>query len=245
MSAKNKKTLLIFDFDKTILDDDSFGHIIFKTLTKEELQVIYDNRKDHWVDGYNYALKQIKSHNFSKNDFNNMLNEIILTKGMQDLFSFIKENKNKYDSIILSSNYEYIIKYILNKYNIIDIFLDIICNPSREANHDETDQFIYVLKKKPHDCKDCNPCACKNNEFKEFSSNHDMNNYDKIVFICDGFNDLCLAINLGKNDITLTRKDFVLYKKLHEDNFIDKLNCRVEAWESGNDIIHLLKSLES
>ena len=242
MQEKMKKSLLIFDFDKTILDDDSFGHIIFKTLTKEELQIIYNNRHDHWVDGYNYALKQIKSHNFSKDDFNNMLNELSLTKGLLDLFSYIKQHKDKYDSIILSSNYTYIIKYILNKFNIADLFIDIICNPSREANPEEKEQFIYVLKKQPHDCKECNPCACKNNEFKEFCSNHDMGIYNNIFFICDGFNDLCLAKNLGKNDITLVRKDFVLYKKLKENNNINNLTCKVETWESGNDIINLLKN---
>ena len=68
----NKKSLIIFDFDKTILDKDSFGHIIFNTLTKDELQIIYDKRYDNWVDGYNYSLKQIKSKRKKKNDFNKL-----------------------------------------------------------------------------------------------------------------------------------------------------------------------------
>ena len=150
MKEKAKKTLLIFDFDKTILNDDSFGHIILNTLTKEELQIIYNNRNENWVDGYNYALKQLKSHGITKEKFNEMLNQISLTQGMSDLFNYIKEKKENYDSIILSSNYEYVIKYILNKNNIIDIFLDIITNPSREANQDEKEQFIYVSKKREH-----------------------------------------------------------------------------------------------
>ena len=241
MNKQNKKTLLIFDFDKTILNDDSFGHIIFKSLTKEELQTIYNNRKDNWVDGYNYSLKQIKSHGISKTDFDNMLSELSLTSGMGDLFNYIKAQKEKYESIILSSNYEYVIKYILNKNKISDIFSDIICNPSREANENEKEQFIYVMKKKPHDCKSCNPCACKNNEFKEFCDSHDINNYDKIIFICDGFNDLCLAISLGKNDVTFARKDFVLHKKLLEKDLMNKLKCKVEFWNNGNDIIKYLE----
>ena len=244
MNDKNKKTLLIFDFDKTILDDDSYGHVILKTLTKEELQNIFNRRKENWVDGYNYSLKQIKSHGVSKDDFNKMLDELSLTEGMEDLFSFIKEKKGKYDSIILSCNYSYVINYILNKHNISDIFKEIICNPSREANPDETEQFIYVMKKKPHECNVCNPCACKNNEFKEFSSSHDMNEYDKIIFICDGFNDICLAKNLGKNDITLTRKDFAFQKNINENNLVKDFNCKVDFWENGNEIINYLKSLE-
>ena len=243
MEEKKKKSLLIFDFDKTIIDDDSYGHVILKTLTKEELQNIFDRRNENWVDGYNYSLKQIKYHGKTKEDFDKMLDELSLTKGMADLFSYIKAQKNNYDSIILSCGYDYVIKYILKKFNISNVFLDIICNPSRDANPDETDQFIYVMKKKPHDCDKCNPCSCKNNEFKEFSSTHDMNNYDKIIFICDGYNDICLAKNLGKNDITMARKDFALDKQLKENNSINNLNCKFEVWENGNDIINILKSL--
>ena len=243
MEEKKKKSLLIFDFDKTIIDDDSYGHVILKTLTKEELQNIFDRRYENWVDGYNYSLKQIKYHGKTKEDFDKMLDELSLTKGMADLFSYIKAQKNNYDSIILSCGYDYVIKYILKKFNISNVFLDIICNPSRDANPDETDQFIYVMKKKPHDCDKCNPCSCKNNEFKEFSSTHDMNNYDKIIFICDGYNDICLANNLGKNDITMARKDFALHKQLKENNSINNLNCKFEVWENGNDIINILKSL--
>jgi len=243
MKEKAKKTLLIFDFDKTILNDDSFGHIILNTLTKEELQIIYNNRNENWVDGYNYALKQLKSHGITKEKFNEMLNQISLTQGMSELFNYIKEKKENYDSIILSSNYEYVIKYILNKNNIIDIFLDIITNPSREANQDEKEQFIYVLKKREHNCKICNPCSCKKNEFKEFCNTHDMNNYDKVIFICDGFNDFCLAVDLGENDITLMRKNFALYKKIKSKNFENNLKCKVQAWESGNDIINYLETI--
>ena len=243
MKEKAKKTLLIFDFDKTILNDDSFGHIILNTLTKEELQIIYNNRNENWVDGYNYALKQLKSHGITKEKFNEMLNQISLTQGMSELFNYIKDKKENYDSIILSSNYEYVIKYILNKNNIIDIFLDIITNPSREANQDEKEQFIYVLKKQEHNCKICNPCSCKKNEFKEFCNTHDMNNYDKVIFICDGFNDFCLAVDLGENDITLMRKNFALYKKIKSKNFENNLKCKVQAWESGNDIINYLETI--
>ena len=243
MKEKEKKTLLIFDFDKTILNDDSFGHIILNTLTKEELQIIFNNRYKNWVDGYNYALRQIKSHGITKEKFNEMLNQISLTQGMSDLLNYIKEKKENYDSIILSSNYEYVIKYILNKNNIIDIFLDIITNPSREANQDEKEQFIYVLKKQEHNCKICNPCSCKKNEFKEFCNTHDMNNYDKVIFICDGFNDFCLAVDLGENDITLMRKNFALYKKIKSKNFENNLKCKVQAWESGNDIINYLETI--
>ena len=51
------------------------------------------------------------------------------------------------------------------------------------------------------------------------------------------------AKNLGKNDITMARKDFALHKQLKENNSINNLNCKFEVWENGNDIISMLKFL--
>ena len=154
----NKKNLLIFDFDKTLINEDSFTCLMHKTLTKEEKSYIYKSAKENWVFGYNYLLKKIKEHGISKDEFNNILEELSLSKGMQELFSYIKENKKNFEIIILSSNFEYLIKYILIKFNIIDIFSEIICTPSRENNPNEKEQFIYVYEKEPHNCNFCNPC---------------------------------------------------------------------------------------
>ena len=71
-----------------------------------------------------------------------------------------------------------------------------------------------------------------------------MNEYDKIIFICDGFNDICLAKNLGKNDITLARKDFAFQKNINENNLVKDFNCKVDFWENGNEIINYLKSFQ-
>ena len=46
------------------------------------------------------------------------LNSIPLNKGIIELFSFLKENKSKYEIIILSSASFYKLNYILNYYKI-------------------------------------------------------------------------------------------------------------------------------
>ena len=97
-------------------------------------------------------------HGTSLKEFNNHLDELTLTKGMLELFNYINNNKEKYEAIIMSSNYEYTIKYILKKFKIINFFSEIICSPSKEANSIEEEQFIYVFKRKPHNCSKCNPC---------------------------------------------------------------------------------------
>ena len=245
MKKEDKKYLLIFDFDKTILNDDSFGFLFMKALTKEEKEEIYRlPRNQNWVIGFNYTLKKIKSHGTTLNEFNKILEELPLTKGMLDLFSYIEKQKSKFEVVLMSGDYEYVIKYLLKYHKIYDLFSDIICTPSRISNSEEEDQFIYVLEKKPHNCKICNPCNCKSQDFKEFCLSHDINQYENVIFICDGWNDFCLAKILSNRDIVFARKNFALYKKLFENNLKSEINCKVEGWEDGKDIIKFLQSLK-
>ena len=244
MSNDKKKILLIFDFDKTIINDDSFGYYAIKMLTKEEKAKLFKApRNQNWVIGFNLTLKMIKSHGTTLNEFNKVLEEIPLSKGMEELFTYIGKNKSKYEAVIMSSNYQYVIFHLLKHYNIFDIFSEIICTPSKESNSDEKDQFVYVLNNKPHNCPKCNPCNCKSLDFKEFLSSHDMSKYEKIVFVGDGWNDFCLAKDLSDKDVVFARKHFVLYKKLFEENLKNSLKCKAEAWDDAKDIVKYLQSI--
>ena len=244
MRNDKKKILLIFDFDKTIISDDSFGYYAIKMLKKEEKAKLFRApRKQNWVIGFNLTLKMIKSHGTTLNEFNKVLEEIPLSKGMDGLFSYIGKNKSKYEAIIMSSTYQYVISHLLKHYNIFDIFSEIICTPSREPNSDEKDQFVYVLDNKPHKCPKCNPCNCKSQDFIDFLSSHDVNKYEKIVFIGDGLNDFCLAKELSGKDIVFARKNFVLYKKLFEENLKNSLKCKADVWDDAKDIVKYLETI--
>jgi pyridoxal phosphate phosphatase PHOSPHO2 len=117
MSNDKKKILLIFDFDKTIINDDSFGYYAIKMLTKEEKAELFRTpRKQNWVIGFNLTLKMIKSNGTTINEFNKVLEEIPLSKGMEELFSYIGKNKSKYETVIMSSNYQYVIFHLLKYY---------------------------------------------------------------------------------------------------------------------------------
>ena len=67
-------------------------------------------------------------------------------------------------------------------------------------------------------------------------------NYEKIIFVCDGSNDICLAKILNKNDVLFPRKDFALYKKLDNEGLRDELKCNINSWVNGFEIISFLKN---
>ena len=125
-------------------------------------------------------------------------------------------------------------KFLKNKISIQD---------NSKIGKQKDDQVIYISIRKEHDCKDYDPCECKNVDYKEFSKNHDMKKYSKTLFLCDGKNEFYLAKNMKKNDAILLRKNYDLYKKLYNDVYKNEICGELFDWASGNDIIDYLRNI--
>ena len=243
MSDINKKILLVFDFDNTITDSTSTYIIRKEFLTYEEYE---ENRIAHetgndWIKYTNDYLKLFKKHGVTLEKINKVLQTVNLADGMKNLFDCIRQNKSKYDVILLTSTFNYVIEYLLKFHKIFDLFTEIFCVKS-EIGKPEDDQIIYVYERKKHNCKDCGPCGCKNFDYNEYCENHDMNQYLKTIFICDGKNDFCLAKTLKKNDVIFERKNYDLYQKLLDKSYRYEISGELIDWTSGNDIIKYLKN---
>ena len=244
MAESNKKVLLVFDFDNTISDATSTYILRKEFLTDEEYE---ENRNAHetgndWIKYGNDYLKLFKKHGVTLEQINKVLQRVSLTDGMKNLFDFIRENKLKYDVVLLTSTFQYAIDYLLKLHKIDDLFTEIYCVKS-VIGKPEDDQTIYIYERKKHDCKDCGPCGCKNFDYNEYCEKHDMKQYLKTVFVCDGKNDFCLARNLKKNDVIFERKNYDLYKKLLDKKVRDEVAAEIMDWTSGNDIVNYLKKI--
>lgn len=243
MSEEQKKILLLFDFDNTISDSTSTYILRKEFLTEEEYEknkYAHDTTKD-WIKLGNEYLKLFKQHGVTLDDMKRVLKEkVLLTDGMQNLFNFIRQNKQKYDLVLLTSTFEYVITYLLNLFNISDLFKEIYCVKSEIGKKDD-DQIIYISLRKQHNCEDCGPLQCKNFDFQEFCQKYDMKQYSKAIFICDGKNDFCLAKNLKKNDAILIRKNHALYDLLSIKEFKKEIKGEIINWSNGNEIIEYLK----
>ena len=176
----------------------------------------------------------LKDKKISLSKLTSTVESIELTKGMKELFEFIRENKEKFNIIIASCSNTFTINTIL-KYNKINDLIDdirtVIANPSEE-------NLFIVTQNRFHNCKNCNPAQCKKEEFLDYEKENGTFKYH--VYICDGLNDFCLTKILGKNDYVCVRKDYDLYKKLCVEKK-DKVDCNIFTWSNAEEIIEILK----
>ena len=102
-----KKHLFIFDFDQTIIDLDSEFSMVEKyapDLYKERNGDLYV--KDHWIDFNNYIYTRIVQNGYTYEEVLNHFNSLKLSPNMEELFDYIRQNREKYEVIIITGNNE-------------------------------------------------------------------------------------------------------------------------------------------
>ena len=233
----SKKTLFIFDIDSTLTKFDSCLFTYKYTLGDEAYQKACELAKvENWVDSFNRLYSLLKEKNKNFNDVKEAIEHIEINEGFLELLNYLHSNKEKFDVIAISSGYYNQIEYLLKFNKIFDKFDSILCIKSELLSNGLVKAFY---KEKKHNCNLCNACQCKTVEFHEYLKKKGENYYEKVVFICDGLSDFCLARNLSENDVVMPRKNFSFYNKFKQQD--EKLKCKVESWENGNDIINFIK----
>ena len=239
-NKSSKKYLLIFDFDQTIVDEDSEYEQVKMALSEEEYNKMIEM---DYYDGFNYYFKRLKEKGLTLKDLHSILEKLELSPKMKELFSYLSKNKSKYDIIILSSYIDYSIKHILKAHGFLDLFDDFLCNRA-EMKNNKSQQLLYVPRDQfPHKCDICNPSQCKSCELEKYL-NKKNKKYEKILFVCDGSNDFCPTKKiLKKGDIVFPRAEHSLIKLLSKKNVKNEITCEIFPWKNADEIITKLKEL--
>ena len=234
-----KKHLVIFDFDQTIIDLDSEFSLVEKyaqNLYKEKNGNFYV--EDHWIEFNNYIYTRILENGYTYKDVKDYYKSLNLSPKMEELLNYLRQNKLKFETIIITGNNDQVVDLVLSSHGIKDCFEHILCNKSIL---DEKNIFkIWSINEKYEHCIDDKPFLCKSLFFEDFIKDK-KDYFDKIFFIGDGKNDFCLAKKLGKNDIVFPRVKYSLYKILFDKNGKNEVNAEIIPWNDGKDICEILK----
>ena len=238
-----QKTLIIFDFDKTLSLKDVFEEQRFLLPSKEEQEEIMEKLEyENWTLLMSSFYEKIYDLNITISDINNCIDKIEYISGMIELLKYFYENKNKYSLIILSAGHYIQVLRMLERFNLANFFDEIITIPSHIENGK-----IIITQDHKYDCDICNAGQCKTYEYNllidKFKKNKNII-FNKVYYICDGLNDYCLARNLKENDVLLVRKGFTLYKGLYNEGMINNIKCKISYWNDGYEIIKYFQEKE-
>eukprot|EP00062_Callorhinchus_milii_P005793 gi/632945639/ref/XP_007888165.1/ PREDICTED: pyridoxal phosphate phosphatase PHOSPHO2 [Callorhinchus milii] len=237
------KTLLVFDFDHTIIDENSDTWVVRCT---PENKLPHWLRKSYQGKGWNEymgrVLGYIGAQGINESKMKQVMEAIPYTPGMVNLLQFICQNKDFFDCIIISDSNTVFIDWILKATESGVSFNRIFSNP---AGFD--DQGHLTLQSfHSHDCSQCPDNLCKKKVLLDFVDDQFKAGvrYSRTIYIGDGGNDVCPTVGLKTFDIVMPRKGYRLEKQLHKmvSEDIDSIQPSVIVWSSGEEILsHLRK----
>ena len=236
-----EKSLILFDFDGTIVDGDIAFTMLENTLTEEEYKSVTDFDKMDYAQSMEKYYNLMKSKNKTITDIHPILETMQINDGIEELFEYIRENKNKFYLILITGDDLYITTYFLKYkkyYDLFDYFIGIPASIDKNLD----DKMVSIKFLPPHKCEFCDKSLCKTNEFLKFLDNNKQFKNSKIFYICDGWNDYCLSKSyLRETDYILARNGFSFWKLMQKEKYNKNIKSKLFYWNNGKEIIEVIK----
>jgi 2,3-diketo-5-methylthio-1-phosphopentane phosphatase len=250
-----KHYLFAFDMDFTILEENT-DYEIRDLISEEQQEEVLNQKLDSWGDLVNSFFCKFKDNGISIKKIEERIKRIPLTPGMDGVFDFIrilkKDPKNRVDCIIVSGANVTYCKWVVESHKLEDVI-----DKFYSFNCIEKEGKLEIGPTHEHQCKLCDILMCKKKAIEEFISSIRIDNkcfkYENIFYFGDGGNDICPGLNLNSYPLIdksylLVRRDYVLHKKLFDENDIPNSLCKsipseVLLWKNGHDLLNTLKNI--
>lgn len=244
------KNLAVFDFDHTIIDDNSdtaVMKLIDKSKFPSELFTLRNTKG--WTAFMQEVFKILHQNNITEPQIYSLIKTLLEVDGIKLLITKLHDNFN-YDVIIISDSNTYFINSWLQVNNLTSKVLNIFSNP---AQFDESGLLNINMFHVQNVCKLSTRNLCKGMILEDFINDQSNKGiiYNKVVYVGDGYNDLCPILRLKKSDLACCRDNYKcaqLVKAIQEGKPLDgtdyskyELKAEVCIWNSGCDILTYLK----
>ncbi|KAI3521424.1 hypothetical protein L1887_10890 [Cichorium endivia] len=230
--------VVIFDFDKTIIDIDSDNWVV------DELGA---------TDLFNQLLPTMPWNSV----MDKMMGELHLQgRSIEDIEDVLKRTpihprvvpaiKAAYalgcDLRVLSDANLFYIETILKHLGIRECFSEINTNPGFVDDERKLRILPYHdFHTFSHGCNLCPPNMCKGKIVERIQATLAKEGKKRIIYLGDGVGDFCPSLRLGENDCMMPRKDFPVWDLICKNRQL--LKADVHEWIDGEDLERVLLQL--
>ncbi len=235
-----EKILVAFDFDHTLIDDNSDYYV--KRLAPDgtipdEIKAKFSTKG--WTEYMGAIFTYLHQNGTTEEDIVNCMKEIPFIKGVENLLHFLQ--KEKFEVIIISDSNSVFIDVILKAAGLDHTITAIYTNPAKfDDNGCLTIEYYHTQDW----CTISTVNLCKGHILDQHISEANKNSvqYSVVCYVGDGSNDLCPSLHLRPCDFVFARKGYTLLKKIHKLPE-GQLRAKVVPWDSGEDIQSTLEGI--
>ncbi|WOG89363.1 hypothetical protein DCAR_0208601 [Daucus carota subsp. sativus] len=229
--------VVIFDFDKTIIDIDSDNWVIDGLGVTDMFDQLLTTMP--WNSAMDVIMKELHAQGKTIEDIAGVLKRVPIhprvVPAIKAAHSLGCELR-----IVSDANLFYI-ETILKHLEISEYFTEINTNPGFVDEEGKLRILPYVdFHSSPHGCKNvCPPNMCKGLIIERIQASLEKN--EKIIYLGDGAGDFCPMLKLNEGNYAMPRKDFPVWKLISEQP--DLVKAKIHEWSDGEELERVLLGL--
>ncbi|NWQ84190.1 PHOP1 phosphatase, partial [Columbina picui] len=243
-SPRPPRYLLVFDFDETIVNENSDESVV----RAAPGQALPERLRQPFHQGsYNEHMQRVLGYlgdqGVRMGDFKAVYESIPLSPGMPDLFQFLSKNRELFEIILISDANTFGIECSLRAAGVHGLFRKIFSNPSGFDKRG----YLTLGPYHSHKCLECPANMCKRKILSEYLAERAREDveFQRVLYVGDGANDFCPAATLRAADVAFPRKGYPMHRLAQERQRErpGALQPTLVPWDSAAEIARYLQEL--
>ncbi|NWI36484.1 PHOP1 phosphatase, partial [Picathartes gymnocephalus] len=239
--ARQPRFLLVFDFDETIVDENSDESVLRGRALPEPLR--QSPRGGSYNEHMQRVLAFLGEQGVRPADFRAVYENIPLSPGMAELFQFLSKHQELFELVLISDANVFGIEAKLRAAGALSLFRKIFSNP---ASFDRRG-FLTLGPYHSHKCLECPANMCKRKILTEYLAQRAREDaeFQRVFYVGDGANDFCPAGTLTAADVAFPRKGYPMHRLIQErqEKQPGAFQAEVVPWESAAEVARYLQEM--
>ncbi|XP_023573884.1 phosphoethanolamine/phosphocholine phosphatase isoform X2 [Octodon degus] len=238
--------LLTFDFDETIVDENSDDSIVRAAPGQqlpESLRATY--REGFYHEYMQRVFQYLGEQGVRPRDLRAVYEAIPLSPGMGDLLQFVAKQGSCFEVILISDANTFGVESRLRAAGHHGLFRRILSNPSGPDSRGQ----LALRPFHTHGCARCPANMCKHKVLSDYLRERarDGVHFERLFYVGDGANDFCPMGLLAVGDVAFPRRGYPMHRLIQEAQKAEPSSFRpcVVPWDTASDVrLHLQQVLK-
>ncbi|KAJ0971399.1 hypothetical protein J5N97_019358 [Dioscorea zingiberensis] len=231
------ETVVVFDFDKTIINCDSDDWVVREFGMAETFKQLMLTMP--WNSLMDRMMKEIHSQGRTVEDVADCLKRAPLDPHVIDAINSAFDLGC--DLRVVSDANLYFIETILKHHGISGCFSELNSNPFFVDENGTLRILPYHdFNTSPHGCSLCPPTMCKGKIIDRIRASSSVEG-KRFIYVGDGMGDYCPSLRLTAGDHVMSRKNYPLWKLINDNAQLIK--AEIHEWSNGEELEKILLKL--